>query len=315
MASKLQQSQQSTTTAVATTNDRAAQVHKMLVTRTPQLAALLGGEKMAEAFTRAAASFYLRAAADPHTKIGEIDLHSFVVACMDAAVDKLLPDGRDGWIVVRKGVAAWTISWRGLVKLARRASKSFRDFAAEVVYREEIAAGAFRVDLASRSIAHTPWYMLGIDREPGEESIVLAYAIVTVTDDEGFTSREFAVLTEDEIIKRARMSGNPYDDMPSQAWAKWFRSMAKKAAIRTLMDRIAAPDAVFEALRADDARVIDARESPRPIAALTMASDLAGSVRAQISAGHIGGHSATAASAGAPVDPNDPDPHGVQGEG
>ena len=312
MASKLQQSQQATT-AVATLNDRAEVIHKMLGQRAGELAALLGGEKLANAFRRAAISFYLHAPAD--AKLETVEPRSFVAACMDAAADKLVPDGRDGWIVVRKGQAAWTISWRGMIKLARRGHKSFRDFAAEVVYREEIAAGGFEVDLASRSIKHRPWYTLGIAEEPSEDSIALVYAIVTVTDDEGFTSREFATISDRELMKRARASGNPYDDMPSQAWAKWFTSMSKKAAVRLLCDRIAAPDALWDAITREDERMLDTTASaPRLAAAPTFASDLAGSVRAQITAGSDDGAARDdKASRRPPVDQDDTDPHGVQG--
>lgn len=301
MASKLQ-SQQQTTTAVTTREQSAELIHKMLGQRAAELAALLGGEKMATAFRRAAASYYLHAPAD--AKLETVEPRSFVAACMDAAQDKLLPDGRDGWIVVRKGVAAWTISWEGMVKLARRSVKSFRDFAVEVVYREEIAAGGFVCDAAQRKLSHTPWYALGLE-EPAEDSIACAYAAVTVTDAEGFTSREFAIIGDRELMKRARASGNPFDDMPSQAWAKWYPSMCRKSAVRLLMRRIGTPDAIHEALERERERFVDttATERPRPVAPLSMATDLAGSVRAQISAGDD-----RTPATGAPIDPTEPGP-------
>lgn len=223
------------------------------------IAALLGakgpeGEKRIAAFSRAAHSHFLatRDRSDKDKAECEaIDPKSYVKACLDAANQGLLPDGRDGWIVCRKGIAAWTPSWRGLVKIMRRAVKEeggdLRKFHAEIVYRQEIDKGAFDVDLSERTIKHRPWYLLGIELEPDWTDVVLVYAAASLVRD-GIETHEFRILTIAEINARARASGNPYDEEWSQAWTRWPRPMAKKSAVRALMDQLPTPDSVYVAL-------------------------------------------------------------------
>lgn len=239
------------------------------------LGALLGakgpeGEKRIAAFSRAAHSHFLatRDRSDKDKAECEaVDVKSYVKACLDAANQGLLPDGRDGWIVIRKGIAAWTPSWRGLVKLMRRAVKEeggdLRKFHAEIVYRQEIEKGGFDVDLAERTIKHRPWMVLGIELEPDWTDVVLVYAAATLVRD-GIETHEFRILTIAEINSRARMSGDPRNDEWSQAWTAWPRAMAKKSAIRALMDQLPTPDSVYEALGGTVTQ-----EAAAPVASLT----------------------------------------------
>lgn len=229
---------------------KATQIGDALRKRAIVLSRLLGGERLADRFCRAAMAHWSAMANQSpkdRERLERVDPESFASACQAAALDRLTPDGRDGWIVVRgDGTASWTPSYRGLIQRFRRAVKDAGGKAiapcAEIVYREEIAAGGFEVDLAARTIAHRPWYLLGIEIEPLWESVQLVYAAVTVVDADGDTTREFRVLTIAEINQRARMSGNPLDDEWSAAWTRWPRSMAKGKAWRALMDWMPRPD-------------------------------------------------------------------------
>jgi recombinational DNA repair protein RecT len=231
------------------------QIRGELAAASKAIAALLGGDKAVAGFCRAAVSHWLttRDRSDKdRAEMEAIDPKSYVKACLDAANARLLPDGRDGWIVVRKGIAAWTPSWRGLVKLMRRAIKDeggrVESFCAEVVYRQEIEAGGFDVDKAERTIRHRPWYLFGIAEEPLWDDVVLVYAAATIIDADGNRSREFRELTRADLEQRARASGDPRSADWSDAWNKWPRSQARKSAVRALMDWLPTPDIVWTAL-------------------------------------------------------------------
>src|SRR5574342_1025763 len=103
-------------------------------------------------FLRAAQSYYLHAP-EPE-KMAAVEPRSFVAACIDAALSGLMPDGREAYIIPRKNRAVFQASWRGLVKLVRRAA-DVEEIAAEVVYE-----GCYwKVHLGTdRRLEHTPYY-------------------------------------------------------------------------------------------------------------------------------------------------------------
>jgi recombination protein RecT len=109
-------------------------------------------------------------------------------ALTKAARDGLLPDGKDGKIIVRyvydhqkKGkvpTAGWQDMFGGVKKKIRR-SKEVLSFKAEVVYEMEWREGLFEYELGDEPfIRHRPY--LGKDRGP----IVAAYAVAKLANGE-----------------------------------------------------------------------------------------------------------------------------------
>ena len=298
-----------TATPAGRLEPRDAIFHELGV-RSSVLAAYFGGDTdLVEAFRRSAVAHYLdtlNASDRERDKIASVNVASYVGACMVAAVDGLTPDGIDGWILIRKGgIASWTQSYRGAVKLALRAA-DLRGLVAEVVYREEIAAGGFRCDVATQEIAHAQWYMFDeIPVEPDENSIALVYAAAEVKIG-GEWRRQFRVLSARALDQRARLSGSPFDDIPSNVWTTWYREQARAKAIGALMDTLPKPDHVWQAIQAarKSGRARQVPGAPLPSLSVSPAAALAGRVRS------IGSTlDATAREADAPADPNDP--HGA----
>lgn len=248
-------------TANATpTRNHAEEVAAALRERADTIRVLLapnqrGGAELVERFIRSACASYVREverSAEQRAAIEACNPANYAQACMHAALQGLMPDGVDGLIVVRDAQAAWVVSWRGLLALLRRALAStgarYEALRAEVVYREEIAAGGYDEDCANDTMRHRPFYLLGIDEEPYPESIAIVYAVVTIVEADGSRHRERRVLTSTEIAKRYNASQGPQ----REAWDRWFKSCAKSAALRALLDMLPKCDAVLDAL--DDRR-------------------------------------------------------------
>ena len=174
------------------------------------------------------------------------DRRSFILACMKAAQDGLLPDGREAAIVAfnsrqKDGQGRW-----GTIKLAQympmvaglykkiRQSGEIRDIYAAVVYRQEIDAGRFHYEEGSnRQLRHQP--ILDNEFRPNDADIVLAYSCASFTD--GTQSYEVMRRWEIDEIREASQTGALKDKAgnPREAkgpWVDWFSEMAKKTVIR-----------------------------------------------------------------------------------
>lgn len=275
--------------------------------RASVIASMLGGdEQLAEAFRRSAVAHFvdaLNSSDKDRERIASVNVPSYIGACMEAAMEGLTPDGEDGWILIRKGgIATWTRSYRGATKLAHRAA-DIRGLVSEVVYRQEIALGGFRCDHAMQTISHSPWFMFPDDiaDEPDENQIVLVYAACEVKI-AGEWKRHYRVLTARALDQRARMSGNPYDDMPSNVWVKWYREQARAKAIGALVDMLPKPDHAWQAIQASR-KLGHVRQLPDPMTTpIASVPGLADRVRALSAAGD-------SSTAREDDDPNDP--HGA----
>jgi recombination protein RecT len=174
------------------------------------------------------------------------DRRSFLTACMKAAQDGLLPDGREaavvvfktrtkdaerGWIEVR--LAQYLPMVFGLRKKILQ-SAEVSDLFAAVVYRQEIAGGFFHYEEGSeRTLRHRP--IIDPDFAPTDADIALAYSVATFSDG----TKSFEVMRRGELdrVREASQTGARFDAKgnprePKGPWVQWFPEMAKKTVIR-----------------------------------------------------------------------------------
>lgn len=229
------------------------------------------GKEIAERFMRAAVSHYIHA--EKPQAMHAVNPKFYIAAVLDAAMDGLTPDGRDGWIIPYGETCHWHPSWRGLLKLARRAT-TLRDVSAEVVYEGD----QFHLRLGSdRAIEHVPYYAIGLsERDRGP--IIGAYAGCRVAPSWTY---EFRFVDRARLDVVASMSGNPSNDTPSPVWNKHFAQQAMKHCFRKLCDWIEMPDKVLDVLAREDerhrARVAQVEpDAPRPKNGTSLADDIRG---------------------------------------
>ncbi len=242
---------------------RAAEIVLRLQTKRADLAAMLG-KLDADRWIDACAQHYRNQCArseDDALNFDGCDLGGYVAACTDAAIQQLTPNGSDGQIVIDDVVRAggpagsrdwspprWAISWRGMFGLLRRAVRAeggdVRQFCAELVYKQEIAAGGFEVDLFTRKMRHTPFYLLGIDEEPYYRDVAVVYAAATIVAPDGSESREFRILTRASINARELAAKEANGGVTPAAWVKWPGECAQGSCVRALVDRLPGVDTV-----------------------------------------------------------------------
>ncbi len=231
---------------------RAAEIRLRLHGQARALATMLPPTTNADRWIDACADHYRQQSArspDARALYDQCDLSGYVAACLDAASQQLTPNGTDGWIVIDDGAPPrWAISWRGMFSLVRRAVRAeggdVRQFCAELVYKAEIAAGGFNVDLFERKMSHRPWYLLGIPEEPYSSEVALVYAAATIVAPDGSTSREFRIITRAELTARERAAKEANGGVASPAWLEWWSGQARKTAVRAFVDWLPGVDAV-----------------------------------------------------------------------
>ena len=151
------------------------------------------------------------------------DRQSLWNACMRAAQDGLLPDGREGALVIYKtkdgdrwiAKVQWMPMIAGLRKKVRN-SGEIKDWNAQVVHAKD----HFEFELGDEPyIKHKPY--LGAD-DPGP--VIAAYSVAQFKS--GELSRE--VMTRAQIDK-VRSASKSKDKGP---WVDWFEEMARKTVAR-----------------------------------------------------------------------------------
>lgn len=144
------------------------------------------------------------------------DRRSLLGACMKAAQDGLLTDGREAALVVFKGRAQYMPMVAGLLKKARQ-SGQISSISAHVVYEHD----QFDYELGDNEhILHKPL----ITGERGKP--VAVYAIARTID--GGAYREVMSVAQVEKARAVSRAGN------SGPWATWWDEMARKTVIRRL---------------------------------------------------------------------------------
>ena len=153
--------------------------------------------------------------------LSKADRRSLLLALQRAAQDGLMPDGREGAIVLFGNQATWMPMVAGLMKLARN-SGEIASISGQVVYKGE----KFRVTLGDEErIEHERDMSLADDAE-----IIAAYAVATLKN--GEKVRE--VLTRSQIEKIRNVSRSK----TSGPWVQWYDQMSIKSAIRRLSKRL-----------------------------------------------------------------------------
>ena len=221
------------------------EVRKSITAMQPQFKAALPSHVNAEKFTRVVMTAIQQA-----PDLLECDRRSLYHACMRAAQDGLLADGREGAIVKFKGTAQWMPMVAGIMKKVRN-SGEISTWSVHVVKEND----EFDYQLGDHEqIIHKPAM-----RNRG--NTVGAYSIVTMKD--GEKSREFMDIDQINAIRTRSRSGN------SGPWASDFDEMAKKTVVRRHSKRLPMSTDLDELLRQDDQLFMppekdELKEAPEP---------------------------------------------------
>jgi len=216
----------------------------------PQIAAVLPPDVPADKFRSVAL-----AAIRNNPDLLRCEPQSLFNACLNAAQDGLMPDGREGAIVPRKGKAVWQAMIQGIYKRVK-ASGSVATLAANVVYDGE----TFDVLLGDDDRIVHRRDMSKVAK--GAE--VAVYAIATLKD--GTKERE--IMTWEQVQDVRKSSAMPN----SGPWTQWADEMARKTVIRRLAKRLPVLDAADEALQRTIGRVDSLYDFGTPAATIEHAA-------------------------------------------
>lgn len=192
-------------------------------------------------------------------KLLECTQDSLWGACMRAAQDGLLPDGREGAIVPRWNgkrkcsEAHWMPMVAGLIAKAKRKG-SVVSLSAQVVYEGE----KFQVLLGDEDRIEHVRDIAKVQR--GKE--VAVYAIATLKDG----SKEREVMSWQEVQQIANVSQRDKDGNIGAVWRTWEGEMARKSCIRRLSKRLPSLDEGDDELRRTIERVDELYDFDRPAA-------------------------------------------------
>lgn len=187
-------------------------------------------------------------AAQSNPDLLKADRGSLITACMKAAQDGLLPDGREAAIVTfntRKQIdgrwetvvlAQYMPMVFGLRKKILQ-SGEISSIETNVVYRREVEDERFYFEAGTEAaLRHRPALDL-TDEDLADENIVAAYSVATMKDG----TKSFEVMRRAEINKVRQASqtgalgkttrdGKPIP--PKGPWVDWFAEMARKTVMR-----------------------------------------------------------------------------------
>lgn len=144
------------------------------------------------------------------------DRRSLMGACMKAAQDGLLPDGREAALVIFKGKAQYLPMVAGLLKKARQ-SGQISSISAHVVYQHD----QFDYELGDNERIHHKPMITGERGRP-----IAVYAIARTTD--GGAYREVMSVAQVEKVRASSRAAN------AGPWSTWWDEMARKTVIRRL---------------------------------------------------------------------------------
>lgn len=174
------------------------------------------------------------------------DRRSLFESAMKAAQDGLLPDGRDGALVIfnakvkegGKDVSIKKVQWMpmvgGILKKIRN-SGELLSLSAYVVYEND----EFQYTLGDEeTIVHRPC----LDSNRGDAKLV--YAIAKTKD--GGIYREIMTLKDVEKVRAVSKTGS------NGPWKDWWDEMAKKTVIRRLAKRLPMSSDLDDLMRRDD---------------------------------------------------------------
>jgi recombination protein RecT len=184
----------------------------------------------------------------------DADRRSLFGAITKAAQDGLLPDGREGALVMFGKQVQWMPMVAGILKKVRQ-SGELVSIAAHVVYEADDFIYRLGDD---ESIEHCP---PALDKPRGNP--IGVYAVATLTS--GAKVREVMSKEQIEKVRKvSRASGNG-------PWVQWWEEMARKTVIRRLSKRLPMStdiEAEFErdeTMQADAAAMLITSAQPAPV--------------------------------------------------
>jgi phage RecT family recombinase len=172
----------------------------------------------------------------------ECNRNTLYAACMKAATDGLLPDGREAALVSFKGFVQYMPMVSGILKKIRN-SGLLESIAAHIVYEDD----EFRywVDEQGEHIYHQPnWDNSG--------EVKLVYAIARTKDN--------GVYIEVMTVRQVEAVRNISKAKESGPWATWWDEMAKKSVIRRLAKRLPMSTDVEQIFESDNDNYIQQPE-------------------------------------------------------
>ncbi|MCM8736639.1 recombinase RecT [Azospirillum sp. A1-3] len=163
------------------------------------------------------------------------DKRSLMGAFVMAAQDGLLPDGREGAIVMYGNQAQWMPMVYGIIKKMRN-SGELASIGAHAVYAKD----RFKYVLGDdERIEHEP--TMADDRGP----MVAVYATAKLKD--GTIQREVMMRADVEKVRQSSRAKN------GGPWKDWYEEMARKTVVRRLSKYLPMSTEVEQVLRRDDA--------------------------------------------------------------
>lgn len=179
---------------------------------------------------------------DPNLAKPDTNRASLLLACQRAAQDGLIPDKREGALVMYGKDVQWQPMILGLRKIL---ALSGFDIRAEIVREKDV----FDYELGDDpKITHKPF--MGGDRGK------VTYAYAVATDRDGRKYRD--VMSKEEIDKVRAVSRSQ-----NGPWSKWFDEMAKKTVAKRLIKTLPITnDRLQDAIAADNAADIDLDRQP-----------------------------------------------------
>ena len=209
-----------------------------LIEYEPQLAAALPSHIPVERFKRTVVT-----AINQAPDLAKAERRSLFTACVRAAQDGLLPDGKEAALVVFNTKNKKTNEWRklvqympmvqGIIKRMRNSGELAAIYAHVIFAKDE-----FTYQLGDDpKIVHKPALL---DR--GEP--IGVYAVAKLTN--GEVQREIMSIAE---VEKVRAVSRAKDDGP---WRDWWEEMARKTVIRRLSKRLPNSSDIDEMMRRED---------------------------------------------------------------
>jgi recombination protein RecT len=225
------------------------QVREQLGQMRPELQKALPAHVSVDKFERV-----VQTALNQQPDLLNVTRRSLFGACVNAAQDGLLPDGREGAIVSfrdnKQGVtlAQWMPMVAGVLKKVRN-SGELSSISTQVVHKND----HFDYQLGDQEY---------IDHKPAlanRGDVVAAYAIAKLKD--GSTMRE--IMGRDEI-ERVRSVSKSKDNKYGP-WVQWYGEMARKTVLRRLSKRLPMSTDLERVMHRDDP-MYDPGGQPQPAA-------------------------------------------------
>lgn len=200
----------------------------------PEFARALPKHIPSDRFTRIAVSAIN---GNPALLDPSVDKRALYAACMKAAQDGLVIDGREAALVMFGKVPQYMPMVAGVLKKMRN-SGDIAGITYGIVYQNEYDQGKFDyIKGDTESLTHTPILF-------GEKGAMIGvYAVVTTKD--GFKIREFMDMAQ---INKVRNVSRSKDNGP---WKTWFEEMAVKTVLRKVAKISPTSTDLDEFLKAD----------------------------------------------------------------